>query len=115
MKNRYSTYLLALAITAAGCGGDKKANHNDADTVTNKGNQQVKLPAPYETESTTKFAKVLGWPKDKMPTVPEGFEVSLFADSLRNPRNIYVAPNGDILYQKPIRNQKGRKRKLKTW
>lgn len=31
-----------------------------------------------------------------MPTAPAGFKVSLFADSLDNPRNIYVAANGDI-------------------
>src|SRR5688572_19730506 len=31
-----------------------------------------------------------------MPTAPEGFTVSVFADSLQSPRNIYVAINGDI-------------------
>src|SRR5258706_10761634 len=32
-----------------------------------------------------------------MPNAPAGFEVSLFADELDNPRMIYVLPNGDVL------------------
>ncbi|MBE9585037.1 sorbosone dehydrogenase family protein [Mucilaginibacter sp. JRF] len=114
MKNKYSVYLLAAGMLAAGCGNKKKANHNDADTVTNQGKQEVKLPAPYETESTTKFSKVIGWPEGKMPTAPEGFEVSLFADSLRNPRNIYVAPNGDIFVSEANTEPKGAKKKAEA-
>jgi len=58
--------------------------------------QQVKLPAPYETKSTMRFCEVIGWPKGKTPIAPSGFKVSLYADGLDNPRNIYVAPNGDV-------------------
>ncbi len=56
-----------------------------------------KLPEPNATPSVTKHAKVIGWPKGKMPTAPEGFEVSLFAEGLDNPRWLHVLPNGDVL------------------
>src|SRR5206468_10197468 len=35
--------------------------------------------------------------KGRMPKAAPGFEVSLFADNLDNPRSTYVLPNGDIL------------------
>lgn len=53
------------------------------------------LPKPYATESANKMSKVIGW-KDKMPTAPAGFTVSLFADKLESARWLYVADNGDI-------------------
>ncbi|MDQ6813712.1 MAG: sorbosone dehydrogenase family protein, partial [Bacteroidota bacterium] len=54
------------------------------------------LPAPYQTKSTTRFSKVLGWPKDKTPEAPAGFIVTRFAEGLDNPRWMYQAANGDI-------------------
>lgn len=56
----------------------------------------IVLPAPYATKSVRNESKIIGWEKGKMPTAPQGFTVSLFADSLEAPRNVYVAPNGDI-------------------
>jgi len=54
------------------------------------------LPKPFEAKSVKTYGKVIGWPEDKTPIPPEGFIVSKFADSLHNPRWIYVAPNGDV-------------------
>ncbi|MBA4140746.1 MAG: sorbosone dehydrogenase family protein, partial [Segetibacter sp.] len=54
------------------------------------------LPAPRSTKSTTRFSKVVGWPKGKTPIAPAGFTVTRFAEGLDNPRWIYQAPNGDI-------------------
>jgi len=95
--NSISTSIITIAAIVAipGC-SNPKPNPADATTVTNEANQSVYLPAPYETKSTRNFCKVIGWPKGKMPTAPAGFKVNLFADGLDNPRNIYVAPNGDI-------------------
>ena len=55
------------------------------------------LPPPYQTPSITKFPKVIGWPKDRLPTAPPGFTVTAFARDIENPRWIYVLPNGDVL------------------
>ena len=54
------------------------------------------LPAPFATKSTTKNSRVIGWPAGKTPVAPQGFEVSVFAKGLANPRWLYVAPNGDV-------------------
>jgi len=58
--------------------------------------QGLELPAPYATRSVSNNAKVIGWPEGKTPVAPQGFTVTKFADSLDNPRWLYVAPNGDI-------------------
>src|SRR5476649_1205287 len=91
-----STIAVATIVAISGC-SNTKPNPADAATVTNEAKQNVYLPAPYETKSTRNFCKVIGWPKGKMPVAPAGFKVNLFAVGLDNPRNIYVAPNGDIL------------------
>src|SRR5438128_4075060 len=58
---------------------------------------KLQLPAPFATPSARNTSKVIGWPKGRMPKAAPGFEVSLFADNLDNPRSTYVLPNGDIL------------------
>jgi glucose/arabinose dehydrogenase len=40
--------------------------------------------------------KIVGWGADK-PTVPAGLQVEALATGLKNPRSLYVLPNGDIL------------------
>lgn len=55
------------------------------------------LPQPYATASVKNFSNVLGWSDGKTPVTPAGFVVTPFADSLVNPRWIYVLPNGDVL------------------
>lgn len=54
------------------------------------------LPAPYATESVTKNSSMVDWPADKTPIAPAGFTVTKFAGNLKNPRNTYIGPNGDI-------------------
>src|SRR5262245_56040472 len=51
---------------------------------------KLQLPAPFATPSARNNSKVIGWPKGKMPTAAPGFEVSLFAENLDNPRQAYV-------------------------
>ena len=97
MKNL--SYSLLVMLCIASCKESQKekqeSNTTTADTV-QTGVQQVNLPEPYATESATNMSKVIGWPEGKMPTAPSGFIVTKFADSLDNPRWIYVADNGDI-------------------
>lgn len=93
--------LLVLSIASGflfSCGGgDKQQQTAQSDTTQTATEQALKLPAPDEKSSKNNFSKVIDWPKDKMPTAPEGFVVSKFADQMKSPRNIVVAPNGDIL------------------
>ncbi|RKG69994.1 sorbosone dehydrogenase family protein [Corallococcus sp. CA054B] len=55
------------------------------------------LPAPDPSFKVKRYSTVVGWPEGKRPTAPEGFEVTRYADGLRNPRWTYVLPNGDVL------------------
>lgn len=43
------------------------------------------------------FSKVVGWRNGAKPVAPEGFEVTEYANNLRNPRWMYVLENGDVL------------------
>jgi len=54
------------------------------------------LPAPFATESVTKNSSMTDWPDGVTPKAPAGFTVTKFAGDLKNPRNTYIAPNGDI-------------------
>ncbi|MET0241934.1 MAG: sorbosone dehydrogenase family protein [Flavitalea sp.] len=78
------------------------ANAEYKDTTT--------LPPPFETKSVNHFSKVIGWKDGKTPIAPQGFTVSKFADSLENPRWIYVAPNGDIFVAESATVVKGAKK-----
>lgn len=91
--------LLGVAVLYIACGPsknekEKAAMMTPADTVNTKV-ESIQLPEPYATKSVTNRSKVIGWRGNK-PIAPEGFEVTLFADNLNNPRWIYQAANGDI-------------------
>jgi glucose/arabinose dehydrogenase len=101
MNTYFSVFSFTLFSTVmAACGnnntGSTKVAGAQTSTVINNASINDSLPKPFATKSATNFSKVIGWPKDKMPTAPAGFTVSKFADGLDNPRWIYVAGNGDI-------------------
>lgn len=94
IKTKYAL-LLCLPIVMSNCASaqDKK---KDVSAKGNTPKETITLPAPYATESATKFADVLGWPDGKTPIAPDGYTVTRFAADLANPRWIYVGKNGDI-------------------
>jgi glucose/arabinose dehydrogenase len=53
------------------------------------------MPLPHDTETKVNMSSVVAPPQGAVPRVPAGFTVALFAQ-LDNPRQIRVAPNGDI-------------------
>lgn len=83
------SFLITSALLISACGNsqqpqDAKKSANDT------------LPAPFATKSARVNSKVIGWPEGKTPVAPAGFTVSRFADSLDNPRWLYVASDGDV-------------------
>lgn len=95
------TLLCSMAITmllSTSCGNNEDSNKQSADNGDSviTASQQLQLPEPYATESVSNFSKVIGWPQGKTPVVPAGFAVAVYAKDLINPRNVYVAPNGDV-------------------
>ena len=92
MNNRV---LLYSAILSLGCNAQNKSTANQTHTDENSFRSDP-LPPPFATPAVRNNSKVIGWPEGKTPLAPAGFIVSKFADSLMNPRWIYVGPNGDI-------------------
>lgn len=54
------------------------------------------LPRPGATASVADFPHVVPRPPAAVPHAPPGFKVELFAEGLSGPREMRVAPNGDI-------------------
>ena len=54
------------------------------------------LPKPGATASASNSSRVVPRPASAAPQVPAGFRIELFADGLSGPRQMRVAPNGDI-------------------
>jgi glucose/arabinose dehydrogenase len=54
------------------------------------------LPAANLGASHSNAARITRRAPGQRPVVPRGFEISLFAEGLDNPRQIRAAPNGDI-------------------
>ncbi|MEO7961034.1 MAG: sorbosone dehydrogenase family protein [Ginsengibacter sp.] len=71
-------------------------NVGKVDTIIQTAVETINLPEPYATPSVRNNSRVIGWPSDKRPLAPVGFNVTLFADGLDHPRCVYVAPNGDV-------------------
>jgi glucose/arabinose dehydrogenase len=95
MKNHFITTALSLTVLLMGCSNNSNSQQKK-DTVSNK-NSKLALPAPDTKASKTKFSKVIGWAEGQMPTAPAGFVVNKFADGMKSPRNIVIAPNSDVI------------------
>lgn len=90
-------YLFVAIAILSSCNSGTKSETRTIDSVVSDTTAQLVLPAPDTTASKNKFSKVIGWPEGKTPVAPAGFMVTKFAENLKSPRNIYIAPNGDIL------------------
>lgn len=91
--------LLGAAALFSACNSAPKQPSGTTDSSETKSaaTNELNLPAADTTASKNNFSKVVGWPEGKTPTAPAGFTVTKFATGIKSPRNIYVAPNGDIL------------------
>jgi glucose/arabinose dehydrogenase len=82
----------AQTLTGREALGDWRADHPG---VTRRITQND-LPRPWATPSAGNGPRIVRRPADAKPQVPDGFDVTLFAEGFTNPRIIRVAPNGDI-------------------
>ena len=93
MKN----YLLPSgAVLFFSCKEIKKTDDRGSGEKAVTKTDTLKLPPPDEKSSRNKFSNVIGWPKDKAPTAPQGFTVTRFAEGIKSPRNMIQGENGDI-------------------
>ena len=57
---------------------------------------EADLPAPFATPATIAIPRIVPQPPSAWPKLPAGFTVERLASGLDHPRQIKVAPNGDI-------------------
>src|SRR3954462_15686997 len=62
------------------------------------------LASPGATRSVASSSRVVPRPPEAALQVPAGFKIELFAEGLRAPRIIRVAPNGDVFVSEPRAN-----------
>lgn len=60
------------------------------------GGKEPQLPAPFASKSANNGAEEAKPPQGFLPTVPQGFKISIFAGDFKGPRWLAVAPNGDV-------------------
>ena len=66
------------------------------------------LAKPNATPAVANQSSTIPRPAAAMPEVPKGFQVSIFADKLSDPRWMAVASNGDIFLAEPPGDYKAR-------
>ncbi|HYC91689.1 MAG TPA: sorbosone dehydrogenase family protein [Thermoanaerobaculia bacterium] len=55
-----------------------------------------RLPPPFHTGSASNAPTVVPRPEDARLIVPPGFRIDIWADDFEDPRNMVLAPNGDV-------------------
>ena len=109
---KITTLLLSLisVATLTSCNGqvskqEKKALAKQPSNTVKTSVGDISLPPPFATESARVQSSISDWPKGKMPTAPDGFTVSKFAENLDAPRWIYIAPNNDVFVSESYANR----------
>lgn len=95
MKNNFLTRALLVALSLSNYCANAQTTPK-AVVKTGVG-QTIELPEADTKASKTNFSRVVPWPEGQTPTAPEGFVVSRFAEGMKSPRNIVIAPNGDVI------------------
>ncbi len=86
-----ATLTCAVMLALAGC-GEKMVEFES--TV---GPDPVLPPPNRDLIPAMSIAEVVGWQKGETPVVAPGLKIEALATDLRNPRNVFVLPNGDVL------------------
>lgn len=95
----------ALLVAASGCAqtptpapdaGPASASAQTPPGVGLTHGKPVDLPKPFATASARNPPRVVSPPKDALPTVPKGHTVRVWTRDVEEPRNMALAPNGDV-------------------
>src|ERR1700757_5091200 len=85
-------YAIGQTLTGATAFGDWRSDNPGLSRIIRPDD----LPKPGATPSVANFLRVIQRTRNSVPQAPQGFKVELFAQGLSGPREIRVAPNGDI-------------------
>jgi len=84
-----------LAFLILRCGGEalpqaapQRLAHHDV--------RVEQLPEPYATHSAGNPARIIKRPSNASLQLPPGFRAAVYAEDLEDPRNMVLAPNGDV-------------------
>lgn len=88
MKRHALSLLFCVAIAAPCYAQSSALKHHEV--------RADKLPPPYHTPSAGNPPRVVSRPANARLHVPDGFTIGLWAEKLEDPRNMALAPNGDI-------------------
>jgi glucose/arabinose dehydrogenase len=91
--------ITSLMMALAAGGAAMAADHPDQKFQISP----LSLVKPYATPGVGNESSAITRPPGTMPDVPQGFQVSIFADNLSNARWMAVAPNGDVFLAEPTR------------
>ncbi|WP_238387326.1 PQQ-dependent sugar dehydrogenase [Sphingobacterium olei] len=120
MKNRNFSDLWPLIVLLAtvSCGQrvNKESTQMSVDSAQHnlEYGKDIIINAVKTPVSTTKYAKIVGWKAGETPEAPSGYRVVKFAGNLNSPRNIYVAPNGDIFVSQARTEKEGEEQEKKN-
>lgn len=98
--SNYVLFALAGAL-CAGCTATRPAGAvravvaEPADSYAN-GGKPTHLPPPFATPSANNGPRVVPPPDGAMPSVPAGYKVAIWTSDAHDPRNVVLAPNGDV-------------------
>lgn len=88
--------LFSIVIALAGCSGEAQPVATTAGGLSHHEIRVQDLPAPFATHSASNPPWVSGVPAGAQLHLPPGFHIERFATKLDNPRNMLLAPNGDV-------------------
>jgi glucose/arabinose dehydrogenase len=96
--NRTFAFLVCLALACAreapvAIAADPTPRHYDI--------RYEQLPPPFATPSANNWPNVTSRPNGATLHLPPGFTISEYASGLDDPRNMLLAPNGDVLLAEP--------------
>lgn len=99
MKHLTAVLLLAATTAYADPVRTGDAAYGDWRTDTPGVARQIvpdALPQPFTTPSSARSPSITARPANAAPHVPPGFEATLYASDLEQPRILRTAPNGDV-------------------
>lgn len=109
MRSIFLGAVTVMFLTASCNNSSQQAKAADSAAQTGTPDADT-LPRPFATKSVRNYSKVIGWPAGKTPVAPAGFTVKAYATGLVNPRNMFVADNGDVLVAQSNTEVKGIKK-----
>jgi glucose/arabinose dehydrogenase len=91
-KQVFVTLIFLTLASLAGCG-----DQATLPLLASFGSNPTLPPPSHTLIPTLNIAPAKGWAPGETPTPAPGFTVTMVADELDHPRNVFVLPNGDVL------------------